>query len=73
MFVGTFLLTTLMFERPGISFVFGLGGISLITPTIFLILCIFIQKISKDKNKIRNGLNFIIFNYSYWIFCSNNK
>ena len=33
-----------------------LGGISLITPTIFLILCIFIQKISKDQYKIRNGL-----------------
>jgi dolichyl-diphosphooligosaccharide--protein glycosyltransferase len=56
LFVGTFLLTALMFERPGSNFVFGLGGISLIIPTIFLILCIFIQKISKDENKIRNGL-----------------
>jgi len=56
LFVGTFLLTALMFERPGSSFVFGLGGISLIIPTIFLILCIFIQKISKDEHKIRNGL-----------------
>jgi dolichyl-diphosphooligosaccharide---protein glycosyltransferase len=56
LFVGTFLLTALMFERPGIAFVFGLGGISLIIPTIFLILCIFIQKISKDQYKIRNGL-----------------
>jgi len=56
LFVGTFLLTALMFERPGIAFVLGLGGISLIIPTIFLILCIFIQKISKDQYKIRNGL-----------------
>jgi dolichyl-diphosphooligosaccharide--protein glycosyltransferase len=56
LFVGTFLLTALMFERPGTSFVFGLGGISLIIPTIFLVLCIFIQKISKDEHKIRNGL-----------------
>jgi len=56
LFVGTFLLTLLMFERPGISFVLGLGGISLIIPTIFLVLCIFIQKISKDEHKIRNGL-----------------
>jgi len=56
LFVGTFLLTILMFERPGFNFVFGLGGISLIIPTIFLVLCIFIQKISKDKHKIRNGL-----------------
>ena len=45
-----------MFERPGSSFVFGLGGISLIIPTIFLVLCIFIQKISKDEHKTRNGL-----------------
>ena len=56
LFVGVFLLTALMFERPGSSFVFGLGGISLIIPTIFLVLCIFIQKISKDEHKIRNGL-----------------
>ena len=56
LFVGVFLLTALMFERLGTSFVFGLGGISLIIPTIFLVLCIFIQKISKDQHKIRNGL-----------------
>jgi len=56
LFVGTFLLTAFMFERPGPSFVFGLGGISLILPTLFLISCIFVQKISKDENKIRNGL-----------------
>ena len=36
LFVGTFLLSAIMFERPGPSFVFGLGGISLIVPTIFL-------------------------------------
>mgnify|MGYP001807354709 CR=1 FL=1 len=56
LFVGTFLLSAIMFERPGPGFVFGLGGILLIIPTIFLILCIFIQKISKDEHKIRNGL-----------------
>jgi len=56
LFVGTFLVTAIMFERPGIGFVFGLGGISLIIPTIFFVLCIFIQKISKDEYKIRNGL-----------------
>jgi len=49
-----------MFERPGPSFVFGLGGISLIIPTIFLVACIFVQKISSDKNKIRNGLFLLI-------------
>ena len=56
LFVGTFLLSALMFERPGPNFVFGMGGILLIIPTIFLVVCIFIQKISKDEYKIRNGL-----------------
>jgi dolichyl-diphosphooligosaccharide--protein glycosyltransferase len=60
LFVATFLLTSLMFERPGFAFVFGLGGISLILPTIFLVFCIFIQKISKDEHKIRNGLILLI-------------
>ena len=60
LFVGTFLLSAIMFERPGPSFVFGLGGILLIIPTIFLVICIFIQKISKDEHKIRNGL-FLLF------------
>jgi dolichyl-diphosphooligosaccharide--protein glycosyltransferase len=56
LFVITFLLTASIFERPGLNFVFGLGGFSLIVPTIFLIVCIFIQKLSKDENKTRNGL-----------------
>ncbi|MDC0884030.1 STT3 domain-containing protein [Nitrosopumilus sp.] len=60
LFAGSFLLTALMFERPGIGFVFGLGGISLIIPTIFLVICIHVQKISKDENKRRNGLILLI-------------
>ena len=60
LFVGTFLLTAIMFERPGPGFVFGIGGIILVIPTIFLVLCIFIQKISSDKNKIRNSLILLI-------------
>ena len=56
LFVGVFLLITGSFERPGPNFVFGLGGISLMIPTMFLIGSIFIQKISKDENKIRNSL-----------------
>ena len=58
-FVGSFLLTVLMFERPGTSFVFGLGGLSLIVPTIFLVSCIIIQKFSKIQNKTKNGLIFL--------------
>jgi len=59
-FTISFLFTATMFERPGPSFVFGLGGFSLIIPTLFLITCIFVQKISKPKNQIRNGL-FLLF------------
>ncbi len=55
-FVFSFLLTTMMFERPGPSFVFGLGGIALIGPTVFLAACALIQKVSKPENKIRNCL-----------------
>ncbi|MCV0373844.1 MAG: hypothetical protein K5793_09880 [Nitrosarchaeum sp.] len=56
LFVATFLFASGIFERPGLSFVFGLGGFSLIIPTVFLGACIFIQKIGKDQNKTRNGL-----------------
>jgi len=55
-FVITFLLTTLMFERPGLSFVLGLGGFSLIGPTAFLIVSTFVQKLSNPENQIRNSL-----------------
>ena len=56
LFVGSFLLSSILFERTTFGFVYGLGGIALIVPTIFLILCIFVQKISKNKHKTRNGL-----------------
>ena len=60
LFVLVFILISSTFERPGPSFVYSLGGISLIIPTFFLITSIFIQKISKDKNKIRNSLFLLI-------------
>jgi len=53
------LVTSLGFERLGTDFVFGLGGISLIIPTIFLVSCILIQSKSKDNSKTRNGLFFL--------------
>ena len=61
LFIGTFLLITGSFERPGPHFVFGLGGAVLGIPTIFLILSIFIHKITKGKNFVRNGLVFLLF------------
>ena len=60
LFVGIFLLISGSFERPGLSFVFGLGGLSLLIPTIFLMISIFVQKISKDKTKTRNSLFLLI-------------
>ena len=49
-------ITSLGFERLGTNFVSGLGGLSLIIPTIFLLVCILIQNKSNEKNKTRNGL-----------------
>ncbi|MCV0431785.1 STT3 domain-containing protein [Nitrosopumilus sp.] len=48
------------FERLSfnLAFVKGLGGLSLIIPTFFIIICIFIQKKS-NKNKIRNCFIFL--------------
>jgi dolichyl-diphosphooligosaccharide---protein glycosyltransferase len=56
LFVTVFILISSIFERPGPNFVYSLGGLSLVIPTMFLVSSIFIQKISKDKNKIRNSL-----------------
>ena len=59
LFTAVLLLTILAFERPGIRFVTGLGGMALIGPTAFLIVCMLIQKFSKEEKRIRNGLVFL--------------
>ena len=59
LFVVSFLLTIVLFERPGMEFVFGLGGFSLIIPTGFLVVNAIIQKFSNTKNQTRNGLFFL--------------
>ena len=58
LFVGIFLAICSLFERPGLSFILGMGGVALIFPTLFLICSIFVQKIS--KNKIRNSFILLI-------------
>jgi len=55
----TTILVSLGFERVSSNFIFGLGGISLIVPMIFLVCCIIIQNKS-SKNKTRNGLLFLL-------------
>ena len=60
LFVTIFVLISSTFERPGPNFVYGLACLSLIISTVFLIASIFIQKISKNKQKIRNSLILLI-------------
>jgi len=57
----TTVLISLGFERVSSNFIFGfgMGGISLIISTIFLVSCILIQNKS-SKNKTRNGLLFLV-------------
>ena len=59
LFVMSFLLTIILFERPGIEFVLGLGGFSLIVPTGFLVINSLFQKTNKNKKQTRNGLIFL--------------
>ena len=55
----TTILTSFGFERVSSNFIFGLGGISLIASTLFLVSCIIVQNKS-SKNKARNGLLFLV-------------
>ena len=50
------LLTALSFERPGIGFVTGYGGLLVILPTIFMILVLIIQTFSNKATRIRNSI-----------------
>ena len=59
-FVILLLMTTAIFERPGMGFVLGMGGFSLILPTIFLIICSYIQKFNNSENQTRNYLILLI-------------
>jgi len=60
LFTISTIISSLFFERLGTNFVTGLGGLSLIIPTIFLIFCIFIQNKSNKNSKNRNGLLFLV-------------
>jgi len=59
-FVSSVIGTVLVFERPGLDFVVGIGGLSLIGPTIFLVVCIMIQKLSSEEKRFRNGLALLV-------------
>ncbi|MCH8972609.1 MAG: glycosyltransferase family 39 protein [Thaumarchaeota archaeon] len=55
-FIISFLLTGLAFERPGINFVCGLIGFIIVGPTIFLFAYTTIQKLTREGKRLRNGL-----------------
>ena len=53
-FAVSLLSTSMLFERPGLSFVLGFGGIAILGPTIFLVICSVIHKVTNGKNARRN-------------------
>ena len=55
-FVSSLIITSISFERPGLDFLFGIEGFVLIGTTIFLVVCVFIQKLSKEEKRLRNSL-----------------
>lgn len=59
LFTSSAIITSLGFERLGTNFVLGLGGLSLIIPTVFLVICIIIQNKSNERSRNRNGLIFL--------------
>ena len=59
LFSVALILFTLAFERPAYSFVVGYGGVILILPTIFMIICCLIKKLSSPEKQLRNYLVFI--------------
>jgi dolichyl-diphosphooligosaccharide--protein glycosyltransferase len=64
--IPLFTISTLIFSFGfeklsfNLAFIKGLGGLSLIIPTFFVIICIFIQS-KNNKNKLRNCFVFLIF------------
>ena len=61
LFTVTVFLVSMNFERLSSNVIFGLAGAALIIPTIFIIICIFIQSKSNENKKTRNGLLFLVF------------
>ena len=58
-FVAATMAASVVFARPGLSFIAGIGGFALIGPTIFLVILTFIQKFSRQETSIRNSLAFL--------------
>jgi len=59
LFSFTLILFTFIFERPPTSFALGYGGVAIILPTVFLIICCLIKKISSPEKQLRNYVIFL--------------
>ncbi len=77
LFTITTMITSLGFERLATNFIFGLGGLSLIIPTILFVSCIIIQNKSSKSSKNRNGMIFLavilIVGSSFLVLTSDSK
>ena len=60
LFVISLIITASLFEVKPTTVAFGLPGLALIIPTLFFVFTIFIQKISREKNKTKNGFLFLV-------------
>ena len=59
LFTTSTIIASLGFEKLLLNFITGLGGLSLIIPTIILVSCIIIQNKSSKNTKNRNALFFL--------------
>ena len=55
-FSVSLLISSLAFERPGLGFVTGYGGVIILLPTVFMVIILIVQKFSNVNTKIRNSL-----------------
>jgi len=56
LFVGVLLASSAAFERPGASFVLGLGGASLAIPAAVMVACVLVRRASPPASAARNSL-----------------
>nr|ABZ09097.1 putative Oligosaccharyl transferase STT3 subunit [uncultured marine crenarchaeote HF4000_APKG6D9] len=59
LFTTSTIIASLGFEKLLLNFITGLGGLTLIIPTIILVSCIIIQNKSSKNTKNRNGFFFL--------------
>ena len=55
-FSASVLSTVLLFERPGIDFIVGYGGLLILGSTIFLVVTLIVQRFSNPAIRIRNSI-----------------